>query len=369
MALSKIQSNSYEDTAVHGQRNLIINGAMQVWQRGTMVDTASSGSYLCDRWRIGHGGTDGNVDIDRSTDVPSGKGFAYSQKISMDASETSLDANDNLALRQRIEAQNLQHLAKGTSDALRVTASFWVKSSVASTYTLEIKDHDNTRNISASYTINATNTWEYKTLTFAGDTSGVLNNDNGTGFEFIFWLDAGTAFTSGTFSTAWQAQTESERVHSTTGWLESTSPEFYITGVQLEVGDTATTFEHRSFGDELARCQRYYCRSYNIGTDIGTNTLDGSVTTRQGGTPSTNNVAFNVDFPVTMRAAPTITLYAKDGTSGKVSDFGTSYSGDGTDRAVSAVNAIGMRGFGGGNFTGVSENDIVVFHYEASSEL
>jgi hypothetical protein len=244
--------------ATFPHKNLIINGAMQVWQRGTTVDTASSGSYLCDRWRIGHSGTDGNVDIDRSTDVPSGKGFGYSQKISMDASETSLGASDLVNLQQRIEAQNLQHLAKGTSDALKVTASFWVKSSVASTYTLEIKDADNTRNISASYIINAANTWEYKTLTFAGDTSGVLNNDNGTGFEFIFWLDAGTDFTSGTFSTAWQAQDNAERVYDTTGWLESTSPEFYLTGVQLEVGDTATPFEHRSYGDELARCQRYY---------------------------------------------------------------------------------------------------------------
>ena len=98
-------------------RNLIINGAMQVWQRGTTIDTITTTNYLCDRWKIIHAGTDGNVDIDRSTDVPSGQGFAYSQKISMDASETSLDADDQVQLQQRIEGQNLQQLAKGTSSA------------------------------------------------------------------------------------------------------------------------------------------------------------------------------------------------------------------------------------------------------------
>jgi hypothetical protein len=284
--------------ATFPHKNLIINGAMQVWQRGTTVDTASSGSYFCDRWRIGHSGTDGNVDIDRSTDVPSGKGFGYSQKISMDASETSLGASDLVNLQQRIEAQNLQHLAKGTSDALKVTASFWVKSSVASTYTLEIKDADNTRNISASYIINAANTWEYKTLTFAGDTSGVLNNDNGTGFEFIFWLDAGTDFTSGTFSTAWQAQDNAERVYDTTGWLESTSPEFYLTGVQLEVGDTATPFEHRSYGDELARCQRYF--------QIYGGKADSEIYSGWAG--NTSGYYTTIRYMTQMRAAPTLTI-------------------------------------------------------------
>ena len=102
-------------------RNLITNGAMQIWQRGTTIDTISNGSYLCDRWRIGHNGTDGNVDIDRSTDVPTGKGFGYSQKISMDASESSLDASDVVRLHQRFEGQNLQSLKKGTSSAEPLT--------------------------------------------------------------------------------------------------------------------------------------------------------------------------------------------------------------------------------------------------------
>ena len=256
MALSKIPPSG--QTQYAGVRNLIINGAMQVWQRGTTIDTITSGNYLCDRWRLAHGGTDGNVDVDRSTDVPSGQGFAYSQKISMDASETSLDAADYVNLQTRFEGQNLQHLLKGTSSAKSLTVSFWVKSSVAETYTVNMYDNDNSRHISASYVINAADTWEKKTITFAGDTSGVLDNDSNRSLDLGFWLDAGTSWTSGTFATSWESYTQSNRVEGTTGWLESSSPEFYITGVQLEVGEQATPFEHRSIADELLRCKRYY---------------------------------------------------------------------------------------------------------------
>jgi len=239
-------------------RNLIINGAMQVWQRGTTIDTITNGAYLCDRWKVIHAGTDGNVDVDRSTDVPSGQGFGYSQKISMDASETSLDADDQVQLQQRIEGQNLQQLAKGTSSAKSVTLSFWVKSSVASTYTVLLKDHDNSRINGKTYVISAANTWEHKTLTFTGDTTGALDNDNDRSLDVHFYLDAGSTYTGGTFVTSWAADANNTRVSDTTGWLESTSPEWYITGVQLEVGEQATPFQHRSFADELARCQRYY---------------------------------------------------------------------------------------------------------------
>ena len=239
-------------------RNLIINGAMQVWQRGTTIDTISNGGYLCDRWRLSHSGTDGNVDVDRSTDVPSGQGFAYSQKISMDASETSLDAADQINVHQRLEGQDLQQLAKGTPSAKKTVCSFWVRSSVASTYTLELQDSDNNRSISKTYTIDAADTWEKKEVVFDGDTTGALNNDNGRSMDVRWWIDAGSNYTSGTLATSWATVTTANRVSATTGWLESTSPEFYITGIQLEVGETATPFEHRSYGDELARCHRYY---------------------------------------------------------------------------------------------------------------
>ena len=191
--------------------------------------------------------------------------------MSTDASESSLDAGDFLRIEHSLEGQNLQLLQKGASSAKSVTLSFWVKSSVASTYTVALEDRDTAsfREIGKSYTINSADTWEHKTVTFEGDTVGALDNDNAYSLGLYFWIDAGSTYTSGTFSSAWQARDTDERVYDTTGWLESTSPEFYITGIQLELGEKATPFEHRSFGDELARCKRYFERFKRSYSEMG----------------------------------------------------------------------------------------------------
>jgi len=279
-------------------RNLVINGAMQVAQRGTSFDTLSSPSFCTDRWKISFAGLDGNVDADQTTTVPTGQGFANSLQIHMDASETSLDAADQINVHQRLEGQDLQQLAKGTSSAKKTVCSFWVRSSVASTYTLELQDSDNNRSISKTYTIDAADTWEKKEVVFDGDTTGALNNDNGRSMDVRWWIDAGSNFTSGTLATSWATVVSANRVSATTGWLESTSPEFYITGVQWELGEQATPFEHRSFGDELARCQRYLHRieAPSSGTNYGwvANGL------------AQNDRFYGVyNLPVQMRAIPT----------------------------------------------------------------
>ena len=275
-----------------GNKNLVKNGGFQVWQRGTTADTATSGDYMCDRFLVGFSGLDGNVDWDQETSTPDGHNYAL--KVSTDASESSLDAGDFLRVEQRFEGQNLQLLQKGTSSAKSVTLSFWVKSSVASTYTVALEDRDTAsfREIGKSYTINSTDTWEHKTVTFEGDTVGALDNDNAYSLGLYFWIDAGSTYTSGTFSTAWQARVNAERVYDTTGWLESTSPEFYLTGIQLEIGDVATPFEHRSFGDELAKCQRYLETIHRLRGGV-----DGAGSTQRVGTL----------FQTTKRAQPTIT--------------------------------------------------------------
>ena len=279
-----------------GDKNIVINGGFQVWQRGTTADTATTGDYMCDRFLVGFSGLDGNVDWDQETSTPDGHNYAL--KVSTDASESSLDAGDFLRVEQRFEGQNLQLLQKGTSSAKSVTLSFWVKSSVASTYTVALEDRDTSsfREIGKSYVINSANTWEHKTVTFEGDTVGALDNDNAYSLGLYFWIDAGSTYTSGTFSTAWQARDTDERVYDTTGWLVSTSPQFYLTGVQLEVGDVATPFEHRSFGDELAKCQRYYHKvehSY------------GSIEIGAGLETTTTQARIFVPFPVEMRSHPT----------------------------------------------------------------
>jgi hypothetical protein len=308
-------------------RNLIINGAMQVWQRGTTIDTISNGGYLCDRWRLSHSGTDGNVDVDRSTDVPSGQGFAYSQKISMDASETSLDAADQINVHQRLEGQDLQQLAKGTSNAKKTVCSFWVRSSVASTYTLELQDSDNNRSISKTYTIDAADTWEKKEVVFDGDTTGALNNDNGRSMDVRWWIDAGSNYTSGTLDTSWATVTTANRVSATTGWLESTSPEFYITGVQWELGEQDTPFEHRSYGEELSLCHRYY----------QTMTKTGYMAGKGNGTTSVSDCL--IPTATVLRASPTIAggswfMSKQDGT--------TLYTGSGESYSVQNVSSQGV---------------------------
>ena len=322
MSLIKVKGRGAENL---GRRNLVINGAMQIWQRGTSIDTIASNGFLCDRWRIPHSGTDGNVDIDRTTDVPDGKGFGFSQKVSMDASESSLDAGDQIRIVQRIEGQNLQSLKKGTSSAESITISFYVKSSVAAAYTVNIRDEDNDRDNAKTYTINSANTWEFKSITFPGDTTGALDNDNGRSFDLNFWIDAGTNFTSGTFyNGTWAAGDNTKKVSATTGWLQSSSPTWFITGVQMETGTTATDFEHRSFFEELQLCKRYF---QNIGQD-GTNFAGFNYN----GLPM-----FTCHWPVEMRATPTASV-------------------QGTGSAYSSTNATGQT-----NYTGSTTSNLNIY--------
>ena len=307
-----------------GDKNFIINGGFQVWQRGTTADTATTGDYMCDRFLVGFSGLDGNVDWDQETSTPDGHNYAL--KVSTDASESSLDAGDFLRVEQRFEGQNLQLLQKGTSSAKSVTLSFWVKSSVASTYTVALEDRDTSsfREISKSYVINSANTWEHKTVTFEGDTVGALDNDNAYSLGLYFWIDAGSTYTSGTFSTAWQARDTDERVYDTTGWLVSTSPQFYLTGIQLEVGDVATAFEHEDYGTPLRKCQRYYFRT-NYNAD---NNYFGA-----GGVYSTTQAMVMLPLPVEMRAA--LTALDQSGTAAHYGSWG-----NGATQVCSAVPAI-----------------------------
>tara|TARA_A100001515_G_scaffold90620_1_gene72176 strand:+ start:139 stop:1176 length:1038 start_codon:yes stop_codon:yes gene_type:complete len=240
-------------------RNLIINGAMQVAQRGTSVSSFSSEGYASlDRWKL-IGANFGTWTVSQSTDVPSGQGFGFSMKLDCTSADTSIGASDSLRLRQGIEGQNVQNLAKGTSGAKSVTFSFWVKSNKTGTYGFEFRDQDNTRHNCRTYTIDSANTWEKKTLTFPGDTSGALDNDNAMSLQPQWFLIAGSNLTSGTAQTTWGSAVAANRaVGHNVNIADSTDNEWYICGVQMELGEQATPFEHRSFADELRRCQRYF---------------------------------------------------------------------------------------------------------------
>ena len=337
MALSKLNNDSFADTAVHGRRNLIINGAMQVAQRGTSSTGITAGGYrTCDRFRFSPSSA-GTWTVTQSTEAPDG--FANSFKADCTTADASLSAGDFLILEQKIEGQNLQNLKKGTASAESLTLSFWVKSSKTGTYICELDDNDNGRNINKSYTISAADTWEHKSLTFDGDTSGTLDNDSNDSFRVFFWLAAGSTYTSGTLATSWESTTNANRAVGQVNLADNTSNDWYVTGVQLEVGDKATPFEHRSFGEELRLCQRYYEDS-----------TGNQYTFSAGSAGFGGNSYFNsVDFKVTKRAAPTITIEDASGNSGKMTVYqgATGYDNQSVFYETTRANAFAPRTGGG----------------------
>ena len=273
----------------YGDRSLIFNGAMKVAQRNTSVASLSSTSTYstCDRWMVEYGSS-GTFTESQSSTSPDG----FSNSLKLDC--TTADASPNyLIIEQRLEGQDLQHLLKGTSSAKTTILTFHVRSNKTGTYQVNIRDIDNARIIGKTYTISAANTWEKKTITFDGDTSGALDNDNANSLQLEWWLAAGSTYNSGAVPTAWEATSNGDRAAGLNVAIgASTDDEFYLTGVQFEVSDVATPFEHRSFGDELARCQRYFesVRAYF-----------------EGGTDAAGrDQAVGVKFSVEKRATPTV---------------------------------------------------------------
>ena len=297
MALSKIQFGNT------GRRNLVINGGMQVAQRGTSVTSVSaSGVYrTVDRF-YNDLGSSGTFTVSQATDAPTG--FANSFKLDC----TTADASPNYHLFiQKIEGQNLQQIAKGTSSAQPITLSFYVKSNKAGTYSVNARDRDNNRFCYKSYTINSANTWERKTVTFPADTTGALDNDNANSMDIEWWVAAGSTYNSGSTTGAWGANVNGNRAAANTVNIgTSTDDEWLITGVQLEVGSVASEFEHRSFGEELNLCHRYF---YNGLTSNGSGTYSIFPVNFRNHVSTGNNghIAFTVALPQPMRTIPTLT--------------------------------------------------------------
>jgi hypothetical protein len=237
-------------------RNIIINGDMSIAQRSTSVASITTGGYkTVDRFQADVTNI-GTWTQSQSTDTPTGQGFATSLKMDCTTADASPAAGDLLRITQRIEGQNIQYLKKGTANAVSLTLSFWVKSNKTGTYIAELFD-DNSRSISKSYTVNTTNTWEKKTITYEGDTTGTIDNDNTIGLSLHLWLAAGSTYTSGTLATTWGAVTSANRAVGQVNLADDTANEWYITGVQLEA-ETASDFEFLPFDVNLQRCQRYY---------------------------------------------------------------------------------------------------------------
>jgi len=295
-------------------KNIIINGDMSQSQRSTSTSSITSSVYVLDRWNVLPSSL-GTWTNSQSTDVPTGQGFANSFKLDCTTADASPSASDLLIVRQKFEGQNLQYLKKGTANAESTTLSFWVKSNKTGIYICELIDTDNSnRTINKSYTINSANTWEKKTITFAGDTTGTLDNDNALSLALQFWLGAGSDYTSGTLQTDWGSQTPANRAVGQVNLADSTSNEWYVTGIQLEASETASDFEFLPFDINFTRCNRYYQTYAEAGTIV-----------RGYGYNSTSGLDTPFTFKTPMRAAPTMTeISGTDGGSGTtLSNFGT----------------------------------------------
>lgn len=276
---------------------LIINGDMQIAQRGTSATVGTADPYVTDRWKcVGDGASVFTASQD--TDVPTGQGFTKSLKWDVTTAESSLASGSAVVLQQRIEGQNLQMFKKGTSNAEAFTFSFWVKSAKTGVHILQLRDNDNNRQQSQSYTVASANTWEKHVVSFVADITGAFDNDNQASLDIMWWLSAGSNFTSGTLATSWESVTNANRAVGQVNVADNTANNWYITGVQLEVGtfdaNSIPPFQFEDRATSLARCQRYFIKQ-EVG---GGATADDDYSLN----------AFGAQFPTTMRANPTVTV-------------------------------------------------------------
>jgi hypothetical protein len=258
MGISSALGSSALLPAGLGFRNVLINGAMQIAQRSTSVSSITSGETYrtLDRFVSAYG-TTGTWTESQSTDAP--PGFGNSIKFQCTTANASLSSNSYLIWGQSIEGQNIQQFAKGTSSAKPFALSFWVKAFQTGTYVAELYDNTNSRQVTKTFTINASATWEYKTIQFPADATGAFANSNASALSLYFWLVGGTAFTSGAATGSWSSASSANRAAGlTVNGASSTNNYFQFTGLQLEQNYQPTPFEQRPIGVELALCQRYY---------------------------------------------------------------------------------------------------------------
>ena len=315
MPLSTIDTSSISGLG-YGFKNRIINGAMMIAQRATSASPTAGGYFTVDRWRFGQASSYASSltpTISQSSTAPAGfiNSFLYTNGTGAAPTAAQL-----ISIDQYIEGLNCADLDFGAATAATVTVSFWVRASVTGTYAVSLTNDSINRSYVTTYTINAANTWEQKSVTIAGDTSGTWLKTNGTGILVRFPIGAGSNLQ--TTAGAWQAGNY-YTTSACTNLTATTGATFYITGVQLEKGNVATSFDYRPYGTELALCQRYYQTIGNI---------SGSVSLL-GGMNSASTVRTSMPFGVVMRSSPSFTL---------VGTPGFYYYGTGSNPTYSSIN-------------------------------
>ena len=340
------------NSQIGGRRNIIINGAMQVAQRAT--SSTSTGYATVDRIKVNTTNLDQLAFTQsQSSTVPSGEGFSNSFKFEVTTQETALSSDEFANIQYRMEAQDLQSLAYGTSDAKKTTLSFWVRSSLTGKYSVLFYLTDDTRSNTQSFTISSADTWEHKTITIDGDTTGVIDNDNGAGLNINFILAAGSDY-AGTPHSGWgaYANTDDFAFSDQVNFIAQTGT-FYLTGLQFELGSQATPFEHRSFGEELQLCKRYFHKTggtayCNIGTV--TNYTSGAM-------------LGPYKHPVEMRSAPSVTK------SGDWAVLGGDTTVNQTAVSSDSNGQASEIGFSGGSGGTSGRSSVLRFNNDATSYL
>ena len=318
MTLIKVKSKGTDN--VSGRKNIIINGAMQVAQRNTSQASIGGNTnyWTVDRYKLYAPNTDGRLTMSQDTDTPNG--FGNSIKFDCTTADTSIAANEYMLLEQSFEGRDVQQLEKGTSEAKQVTVSFYMKTNKAFTFMCELNDFDNNRVNTQQFTTSTS--WTRHIFTFAADTTGALDNDNARSFGVGIWMHGGSNFTGGTYSAnTWQSRQSSNNMRAVGigSFFDNTDNLVRITGLQMEVGNQVTDFEHRSFAEELQLCKRYY---YKLGGDTAYQTVN-TVVNFTGGT-----MLGHYQHPVQMRAAATITKAGNWSTLGGDTTIGQTVSAD-----------------------------------------
>jgi hypothetical protein len=350
-----------------GRKNMLYNGAMNVWQRGTTSLTgvgSSTETYMADRFKFTSSG-DSRYTLSREADAPAG--FKYSYKFDCTTVGTSTGTSRSY-LEQGIEGQDLQHLQKGLATAKPVTLSFWVKTVITGVtdpvFRVNLQDANNTRILGGTYTYDtSTGGWQKFTITFVGDTTGAITDNANKGMFVEWWLYDYGYYSGGSIPTSWESQVDADRNSNSTGNVAgNTSNYWQIAGVQLELGSVATDFEYRSYGEELALCERYYEKTYSQGTAPATQTEDGTWMFLSNRNPGTPHVA--VRYRTEKRAAPTFVAYAAaSGNSGKMKNLDS-----GVESSVIA-NRAGRTGCTVYIGTSTTLGQFMQFHYTADAEL
>ena len=343
-----------------GKRNMVDNGNFAVHQiGGTVTVAANTGTDTLDRWEVDTANCDNiSIDVTQADDIPPELGEGYSHKLQVKTVESAIASNELVRVLHMTEAQDMQRLGYGTANTKTTTVSFWVKSSIAGTFAFDIYADDGADIIGSTYTISSADTWEKKSLTFAGNNLGVIVNDNGYGVYLQWTIVAGSDFTS-TDNTSWSAYAAGKLAYGHVTNTHATTDEstWQIAGVQWELGEVATPFEHISYAENLAKCQRYLY--VVIPKGVGATSYFGN------GFMYTSSVAMGfIHFPVTMRAVPTLEI------SNATDDFGIYRNGglDGLDdfylnsanikgmNIANTSDASGTAGHAGGLFISDSTN-------------